>query len=101
MTNMAEAKLAREAEICFATLAMITDYDCWYISDNVSVDTIIQNLVKNTGSAKNILSYTIKIMPELRDCSCGLSLKDAVITAKDAIPDSVKQKLGIIISKYL
>ena len=101
MTNMTEARLAREAEICFATLAMVTDYDCWHVSKNVTVDIIIQNLMKNSETAKNILKNAIKNMPEERSCSCGASLKDAIITAKDAIPESVKKKLDIIIGKYL
>ena len=101
MTNMQEAKLAREAEICFATLAMVTDYDCWHVSENVSVDVIIQNLMKNNRTAQNILRVAIENLPEKRSCLCGLSLKDAVITAKDAIPKSTKKKLDIIIGKYL
>ena len=101
MTNMPEARLAREAEICFATLAMVTDYDCWHTSEDVSVDIIIQNLMKNSSVAKNILENAISAMPDKRNCSCGASLKDAIITAKDMIPDSVKKKLDIIIGKYL
>jgi 5'-methylthioadenosine phosphorylase len=101
MTNMTEAKLAREAEICFATLSMVTDYDCWHESEDVSVEIIIQNLMKNSETAKKILKNAIKNIPEKRNCSCGVSLKDAIITAKDKIPDSVKKKLDIIIGKYL
>ncbi len=101
MTNMPEARLAREAETCFATLAMVTDYDCWHTSEDVSVDIIIQNLMKNSSVAKNILKNAISAMPDKRNCSCGASLKDAIITAKDMIPDSVKKKLDIIIGKYL
>ena len=101
MTNMPEARLAREAEICFATLAMVTDYDCWHTSEDVSVDIIIQNLMKNSSVAKNILKNAISAMPDKRNCSCGASLKDAIITAKDMIPDSTKKKLDIIIGKYL
>lgn len=101
MTNMAEARLAREAEICFVTLAMITDYDCWHTSADVTVDIIIQNLMKNSEMAKNIVRNAISDMPEKRKCTCGTGLKDAIITSKDAIPDSVRKKLDIIISKYL
>lgn len=101
MTNMSEAKLAREAEICFATLAMVTDYDCWHTSEDVTVDMVIQNLKKNSEMAKNIVRNAISSMPEKRNCSCGESLKNTIITAKDAIPDSVKKKLDIIIGKYL
>lgn len=101
MTNMTEARLAREAEICFVTLAMITDYDCWHTSLDVTVDIIIQNLMKNSEMAKNIIRETINSIPKKRNCACGASLKDAIITAKDKIPNSTKKKLDIIIGKYL
>lgn len=101
MTNMQEVKLAREAEICFATLAMVTDYDCWHTSEDVTVDMIVQNLTKNSETAKNILRNAIKNLPENRRCSCASSLKDAIITSKDAIPASAKKKLDILIGKYL
>ena len=101
MTNMPEAKLAREAEICFATLAMVTDYDCWHTSEDVTVDIIIQNLMKNSKAAKDILKSAIISMPDEKSCSCAESLKDAIITAKDAIPASTKKKLDIIIGRYL
>lgn len=101
MTNMSEARLAREAEICFATLSMVTDYDCWHESEKVSVDIIVQNLMKNTETAKKILESAISNMPEERNCTCGSSLKDAIITDKDKIPASTKKKLDIIVGKYL
>lgn len=101
MTNMAEARLAREAEICFSTLAMVTDYDCWHTSEDVTVDIIIQNLMKNTEMAKRIIKEVVRSIPERGKCSCGSSLKDAIITARDAIPASTKKKLDIIVGKYL
>ncbi|MEA3305774.1 MAG: S-methyl-5'-thioadenosine phosphorylase [Candidatus Omnitrophota bacterium] len=101
MTNMAEARLAREAEICFSTLAMVTDYDCWHASEDVSVDIIIQNLIKNTGMAKRIVKEVVRNIPEKRNCACGFSLKNAIITAKDAISVSTRKKLDIIVGKYL
>ena len=101
MTNMPEARLAREAEICFVTLAMVTDYDCWHTSEDVTVDIIIQNLIKNSKVAKEVLKNAISRVPEKRICACGASLKDAIITAKDLIPNSVKKKLDIIIGKYM
>ena len=101
MTNMAEAKLAREVEICFSTLAMVTDYDCWHTSENVTVDIIIQNLMKNTEMAKRIIKEVARSIPERRNCSCGSSLKDAIITARDVIPASTKKKIDIIVGKYL
>ena len=101
MTNMPEARLAREAEMCFATLAMVTDYDCWHTSEDVTVDIIVQNLMKNSKAAKDILKNAISAMPGQRNCACGESLKDAIITARDAIPNATKKKLDIIIGKYL
>ena len=101
MTNMAEARLAREAEICFSTLAMVTDYDCWHSSEDVTVDIIIQNLMKNTEVAKRIIKEVARSIPERRKCSCGFSLKDAIITAREVIPTSTKKKLDIIVGKYL
>ena len=101
MTNVAEARRAREAEICFATLAMVTDYDCWHISEDVSVDMIISNLMKNSENAKNILKNTINTVRDGRNCPCGSSLKDAIITAKELIPNATKKKLDIIIGKYM
>lgn len=101
MTNMPEARLAREAEICFVTLAMITDYDCWHASGDVTVEIIIQNLMKNSVAAKNIVRDTISNIPGKRSCACGSSLKDAIITARDKIPNSAKKRLDIIIGKYV
>jgi len=101
MTNMSEARLAREAEICFATLAMVTDYDCWHVSDDVTVEAIVQNLKRNSETAKGILKNAISAMPRERNCICKTALKDAIITQKDLIPDSIKKKLDIIIGRYL
>lgn len=102
MTNMAEAKLAREAEICFATLAAVTDYDCWYKSEKeVTVDMVVQNLLKNMENAKSILKKAIRDMPPDRLCSCSSALKDAIITDRRVIPQRVKRDLKIIIGKYV
>ena len=103
MTNMPEAKLAREAEICFSTLAMVTDYDCWYAKghEDVSMDMIINNMKKNVEMAKAIIKMIASDMPERRECECGVSLKHAIVTPKDMIPRETKQKLDIIIGKYL
>jgi len=101
MTNMSEARLAREAEICFASVAMVTDYDCWRESEDVSVEMIVENLSKNSANAKNMLRRAVAAMPEERKCPCGSSLKYAIITSKDAIPERIKKKLDIIIGKYL
>jgi len=103
MTNMPEAKLAREAEICFATLAMVTDYDCWYekCKEEVSMDMIINNMKKNTEMARKIIKTVVSDMPERRDCECGSSLRHAFVTPKELIPADTRRKLDIIIGKYL
>ena len=101
MTNMPEARCAREAEICYSTLAMVTDYDCWHESEDVSIDMIIQNLLKNVENAKKILKEVIPAIPQTRDCICSSALKEAIITDKDLIPEDTKKKLDIIIGKYL
>ena len=102
MTNMPEAKLAREAEICYATLACVTDYDCWHPQhDSVSIDMVIQNLSRNIENAKKVVSELVKIIPLERSCACAEALKFAIITDKKLIPDKVKKDLKIIIGKYL
>lgn len=102
MTNMAEAKLSREAEICYSTLAAITDYDCWHIShESVTIDMIIANLTKNTENSKNILKSLIPVLPYNRTCSCADALKYAIITDKKLIPRRTKKDLDIIIGKYI
>lgn len=102
MTNMPEAKLAREAEICYATLAAVTDYDCWHPQhESVTIEMVIQNLLNNVDNAKKILSIAIKNLPEKRSCACGNALKYAIITDTKLIPAKVKQDLGIIIGKYI
>lgn len=103
MTNMPEAKLAREAEICFATLAMVTDYDCWYekCKEEVSMDIIINNMKKNTETAREIIKTVVSDMPERRDCECGSSLEHAFVTPKELFPADTRRKLNIIIGKYL
>ncbi len=102
MTNMPEAKLAREAEICYSTLAAVTDYDCWHQQhESVTIDMVIQNLLKNIENAKKILCTVIKNLPVERNCSCGEALKYAIITDKKLIPAKIKKDLKIIIGKYL
>ncbi|MFA5311669.1 MAG: S-methyl-5'-thioadenosine phosphorylase [Candidatus Omnitrophota bacterium] len=102
MTNLAEAKLAREAEICYATLAAITDYDCWHPQHaSVTVDLIISNLNKNTENAKKVLEAVIKNIPE-DDCpQCCHALKYAILTDKRAISSKIKKDLNILIGKYV
>jgi 5'-methylthioadenosine phosphorylase len=102
MTNMAEAKLAREAEICYATLACVTDYDCWHPQhESVTVDMIVQNLEKNIENAKLILAKVIKNIPSVRKCACQDALKFARITDRKLIPSKVKKDLNLIIGKYI
>jgi len=104
MTNLPEARLSREAGICYATIAMVTDYDCWHLSpevETVSVDVIVENLMKNIETARDILINTIRRLPEKRTCFCGESLKHAIITDKTRIPVEVKKKLDIILKGYV
>lgn len=103
MTNMAEAKLAREAEICYATVAMVTDYDCWHPDhDHVTVDMVIGHLNANTVLSKNIIRKIIDGANRLAGkCSCGSALEYAIITAPEAVSPETKSKLRPIIGKYL
>jgi len=104
MTNMAEARLAREAEICYATLAMITDYDCWHeeeSEESVTIEMVIQNLMKNVNTAKEIIKRVVPKLKDDRKCTCRQTLKDAMITDSKLIPEEVKKRLDIIIGKYI
>jgi len=104
MTNMTEARLAREAEICYSTLAMITDYDCWYLKEGVetvTIDLIIQNLQKNARVAKDILRRVIPRIPEQRSCLCASALRNTIITQRDFIPKKTKDSLDLTIGKYI
>ncbi len=102
MTNATEAKLAREAEICYATLAAVTDYDCWRSSgEEVSVDIILDNLNKNTANAKKILKTAISSFSPEENCPCKSSLRTAIVTRPEFISDATKDNLDIIIGKYI
>ncbi len=101
MTNLQEAKLAREAEICYITIAMVTDYDCWHEAhDAVSVDQIIMTLKQNTENARKLVPEVIRTLPAERSCKCGSALKHAIITDRAAISTEAKQRLGLLIGKY-
>ncbi|PIV39493.1 MAG: S-methyl-5'-thioadenosine phosphorylase [Candidatus Omnitrophica bacterium CG02_land_8_20_14_3_00__42_8] len=100
MTNMPEARLAREAEMCFATIAMVTDYDCWYEED-VNIDMVIGNLLKNVNTAKKLIKEVVPRLSKERKCGCEEALKYAIVTDRKLIPESVKEKLSIIIGKYV
>ncbi len=102
MTNVTEAKLAREAELCYATMAMITDYDCWHPEHgSVTVAEIIANLNKNTANAQNVLRAAVRKMPAERDCRCGRALEHAIITDRSKIPAAARRRLDAIVGKYL
>src|SRR5580704_1602154 len=102
MTNLTEAKLAREAELCYATIAMITDYDCWHPQhDAVTLDEIIQNLSRNTSNAHRVLREVVRELPEARSCKCGSALAHAILTDRAAISAATKKRLAPIIGKYI
>jgi 5'-methylthioadenosine phosphorylase len=102
MTNLTEAKLAREAEICYATVAMITDYDCWHPNHaSVTLDEIISNLNKNAENAQNVIREAVRAMPAERSCKCGRALAHAIITDPAVIPAAARKRLNVIAGKYL
>ncbi len=102
MTNVTEAKLAREAELCYATAAMITDYDCWHPEHaSVTVAQIIENLNMNAENAQRVLREAVRAMPAERACKCGSSLKHALITDPKTVSASTKKRLAAIVGKYL
>jgi 5'-methylthioadenosine phosphorylase len=102
MTNMQEARLAREAEICYSTIAMVTDYDCWHPEhDAVTAEQIISNLCKNSETAKAVLRAAVRRLPIARDCECASTLKYALVTAAALVPADVKRDLAPIIGKYM
>ena len=102
MTALPEAKLAREAEICYATLALVTDYDVWHQTEaEVSVDLVIANLIKNVETTQDLLPDLAARIPASRGCVCQSALERAIITRRDLIPDEVKSRLSAIIGRYL
>jgi 5'-methylthioadenosine phosphorylase len=102
MTNLQEAKLAREAEICYVTIAMVTDYDCWHPAhDAVTVTDIIANLTKNAENASKVVARVVADMPVARTCKCGAALAHAIITDRKMIPEATRRKLDLLIGKYL
>jgi 5'-methylthioadenosine phosphorylase len=102
MTALPEAKLAREAEICYGMMAIVTDYDCWNeVSETVSVDMVISNLKKSIVVAKKALRHAIMGVPPKRECACGHALENAIITDPQVIPPEVKKGLSLIIGKYI
>ena len=102
MTNLQEAKLAREAEMCYVTLALVTDYDCWHQDhDAVTVEMIVKTLTQNAQTAQRAIAEAIVTLPAARSCECGSALKHALITRPEAVQAQVKKDLAPIIGKYL
>ena len=102
MTNLQEAKLAREAELCYVSVSMVTDYDCWHPRhDAVTVDQVVAVLEKNAENASKVLRETIAAMPTGRGCKCGSALAHAILTDREKIPAATRQKLKLILDKYL
>lgn len=102
MTNLQEAKLAREAEICYATLAMVTDYDCWHPEhEAVTVSQVIEYLNRNVANAQKILRASILHLPKKRDCKCGSALAHAILTDRRKISPQAKKRLNLLVGKYL
>jgi len=102
MTNLQEAKLAREAEICYATMALVTDYDVWHeTEEDVTVEAVVAVLRQNVETARAILRRAVALLPATRTCGCGHALRDAIITAPQAIPEAVKRELAPIVGKYI
>ena len=102
MTNLQEAKLAREAEICYTTIALVTDYDCWHPShDEVTVEMIVGNLVQNAKTAQQVIAGAVEALPFERTCECATALKYALITRPEAISAEAKRRLAPLVSRYL
>jgi 5'-methylthioadenosine phosphorylase len=102
MTNLQEAKLAREAEICYATMAMVTDYDCWRAGhDDVTVEQVVAVIHQNADNAAKVVRAAVACMPRERGCACASALKYAVMTDRAALPQETRERLGLLLEKYL
>jgi 5'-methylthioadenosine phosphorylase len=102
MTNLQEAKLAREAEMCYATLALVTDYDCWHPDhDSVTVELIIANLMQNAATAQKTIADAVSKLHDVRGCTCKDALATAIITRPENVPEETKKELGPIIGRYM
>ena len=102
MTNLQEAKLAREAEICYTTIALVTDYDCWHPQhDAVTVTEVIDNLKKNTENAQKLIRAAVKRLPVDRTCKCGRALQHAIMTDLKKVPEKTMEKVELLVRKYL
>jgi 5'-methylthioadenosine phosphorylase len=102
MTNLQEAKLAREAEICYTTLALVTDYDCWHPDhDHVTVEMVVQTLLQNAKAAQQVIANMVEGLPMARDCACATALASAIITRPEAVSAEARRRLAPIVGKYL
>jgi len=102
MTNLQEAKLAREAEICYTTMALVTDYDCWHPShDAVTVAEVVQNLKKNAENAQKIIRAAVKRLPVTRTCPCRNALQNAILTDLNKVPPKTRTKLELLLKRYI
>jgi 5'-methylthioadenosine phosphorylase len=102
MTNLQEARLAREAEICYATVAMATDYDCWHEShEDVTVEAILAVMARNVGNARKLVAATTPQIAKSRGCACGKALSTAILTSPDRIPPATRERLELLIGKYV
>jgi 5'-methylthioadenosine phosphorylase len=102
MTSLQEAKLAREAEICYAAMALVTDYDCWHAQESaVTVEAVVQNLGKNIATAKKIIQTVVPKIPAQRGCICATALDNAIMTDPAAIPPETRAKLALLVDRYL
>jgi 5'-methylthioadenosine phosphorylase len=102
MTNLQEAKLAREAEMCYATLALVTDYDCWHPDhDSVTVDLIVSNLLQNAVTAQRAIAECVSRLAVPRTCACKDALASAIITSPGQVPEATKRDLAPIIGRYM
>jgi 5'-methylthioadenosine phosphorylase len=101
MTNLQEAKLAREAEICYATLALVTDYDCWHPDhDSVTVEMVVANLLQNARMAQQVIARAVEALPIARDCECARALATAILTRREVVPPATLDRLRPIVGKY-
>ncbi len=99
---MPEAKLAREAEICYATIALVTDYDCWHEEEEiVTIEAVIANLMKNVHNARQILRSAVRSLPLPRNCECATAMANGVITHKEFAPAETLENLKLIVGKYI
>ena len=102
MTNLQEAKLAREAELCYATVAMATDYDCWHEEEeDVTVEAVLEVMRKNVGNARKLIRDAVPLLPRERGCGCGEALRFAIMTDPGRIEPEARERLGLLIDKYV